>query len=630
MVYILLPHWSQLECLYSNKAAKSLPNIRRISESLPAKGFAPVSSDDDPSSTSDSDYAELGRDPCSNPVFGGSVGQKRSRSLDGEESRVYTSSESGILTKKDKARHPKRSWGAVPTLASEREDRNNEEDFSTNSVSSSHKPEVSSASRKVAQKKTKGQPSQTNAIQQWSNPSSSLMITKDHDEIKFIFDGQECKHFPASNSSKSVPDSSFTTSRVSSPDFDDICAALKAFNMCFYRLLNMVFCKTHKKCLPLASLKSHIVSSVLAPRHTHTLPRIKTGNPIEIFTSHVALAFDLPPDQMFHSQGSNTKQLLKPIPYLTEPRLYLQCPLCKVWLCEGSESGWNSSNIRHHLQKNDKCAQQLQVPESEQPALKTCFAQRPCGTGGTGLETQVPLVEIIGWSPSNSKEQPAIQELENLIKLIDASSQEYANVLKWCEIIPQEIAECIRLLCLLPNPHCNVPTAADPVSHQNRPKILEQGLYEVHTFLKQYLQEANEFLDGCDSGLRRQLTKGSVSNLLQYYYLTSWLRVGPNLSTMSYQLLRTQITATLWRTLLLCYYGTNSIMNLVDKSQEALYYRWPSLWMKRALLSTSSFYLCHLATEWTEPHWASEFTPFWSPYWQWSAKSGIELGTSLM
>jgi len=101
--------------------------------------------------------------------------------------------------------------------------------------------------------------------------SSCVMIIEEGNVIRLTFNGHEYTHssgFTSDKSSKSESD------LFSSADFDDHCTALKAFNMSFYRPLNIVFCKTHRKCIPLESLKSHISLSALVERNLYTLPHI--------------------------------------------------------------------------------------------------------------------------------------------------------------------------------------------------------------------------------------------------------------------------------------------------------------------------------------------------------------------
>jgi len=533
MEYVLLPRLSQLlyaaqpQSIQSTRSNHNANELHSPTTACPSTStgvhdtsdndaLVSMSLNDDGFSvehTSDSDYIEPGGNAHSNgtldeDLFVESVGGKRSR--DDEDNDDYSSSESGILSK---ARRPKRRR-ALLTHNSEQDDSGDEGEFSTIPGPSSLKPERStkpSASTEVIRKKMEHKPREKHNVRKWTNIMSRVTIIEEGDVIKFTFGGHECTHSSGFASDFSSESDSFLKNDGSSVDFDHSCAALQGFNMCFYRPLNMVFCKTHKKCIPLGSLKSHISSSAQVERHSYTLPRIRKGNAIEIFLSHIALSFNLPYDQTFHSQGADIKQLPKPIPNIEEPRIYLQCPECEMWLCQSDERRWKSPTVRLHLKRNSKCAQLLQIPESERPALKECYGQRPCGTGGIGPEMRVPLIEIIGWSPTSSEMPPSIEEAESPMKSVDPSSQEYAKSLKWYELVPQETAECIQLLCRLPNPsRSNASTSADPMSHQNRANILERGLHEVHTFLQKYLEEANDFVDSCDDGLRLNLTEGLV------------------------------------------------------------------------------------------------------------------------
>ncbi len=470
--------------------------------------------------TSTSDYSEPGGNARSNGFLDNeSVRRKRPRD---DENEDFISSESGIFSTRKKAGHPKRR--TVPTHCAEESDSDDEDGTLKTPGPSGGDPkrplmEINRTKHGACEK-----------VRKWLNPKSRVAIIEEGNVITFTFDGRECTHssgFASDKSSESKSDS------FSSADFDDSCAALEAFNMSFYRPLNTVFCKTHRKCIPLGSLKSHISSSALVERHSYTLPRIRKHNAIETFLSHIASAFNLPHDQTFHLQGADVMQLPNPIPYIEEPRLHLQCPQCKMWLCQSDKGGWKSGTLRLHLTHNSKCIQLLQIPESERPALKECYGQRPCGLGGHGYETRVPFVEIIGWSPG-SETRLSTKEPERPMESVDPSSQEYAKVLKWCELMPRESAECIRLLCLLPNPsQFNTSTSADSMFPQNRAVILERGLHEVHVFLRQYLEEANDFVDSCDAGLRLTLTEGSVSKcpVVLSYQLTVLFHIEPSRTT---------------------------------------------------------------------------------------------------
>jgi len=77
---------------------------------------------------------------------------------------------------------------------------------------------------------------------------------------------------------------------------------------------------------------------------------------IRTFLSHIAAAFNLLHDQMFHLQGADVMQLPNSTPYID---LHLQCPQCKMWLCQSDKRGWKSGTLRLHLTYNSKCTQLL-------------------------------------------------------------------------------------------------------------------------------------------------------------------------------------------------------------------------------------------------------------------------------
>ena len=529
-------------------------------------------SDDSPNAgyTSDSDYFGSNKNTTGSQIhldkrelFAKSIGRKRSREdYDYDDEDGIANNLEALVRGEAKRRRRRRKTD------SEQNDSAEEGESFANPLSSGPMSEVSSgpsASKANTRKKAarKRRRKQT-ALRHWSNLNSRVTIIAENDRVRFIFDGHECSHssvFDRDLSSTSHPDPPIA-------EFDDDCAALEAFNMTFYKPLNMVFCRTHKVCLPLASLTSHISSL----SHTKTLPRMKGGCAKESFLSHVASAFDLPPSQTFYSQGSNTKQLPKPIPSMEEPRMYLQCPLCQTWLNQtGGRKGWKSHGVVRHLKRpGSECARLLEIPESERPALNECYGQRPCGTGPLGQESHIPFVEIVGWNPTaaSSEVPPPIQESQNLV---DPATQEYAKNLKWTEHFPPETAECLRFLCMLPNPSQS-DVFNDPTPHQKRRKILERGLHEVHTFLKGYLQEANDFVDSCDPGFRLRLTEGSVSRVVVGDQLNNFFfHVEPSRTITPY--LTTHSTVILLHMLSLCCSGTNSIMTLVSESQENSNYR---------------------------------------------------------
>jgi len=295
-----------------------------------------------------------------------------------------------------------------------------------------------------------------------------------------------------------------------SPDFDTSCIALESFNMCFYRPLHMVFCRTHNICIPLSSLRQHITSPQIRERHTGIITGSFGMNTIDPFLAHVASAFGLPLDQTFQSQGSDTKQLMKPIPYMEEPQIYFQCPSCKTWLNRGGKGGWKcQAVIRHLRQPNSKCAWLLKIPESERPALKECHGQRPCGTTGLGEASHVPFVEIIGWSPETPQavscsfvdEPPANPTKPE----IDTLSQQYVQICKWNIDFPISMAEALHELCLLPS---SLPFSDEDDNDNLEEETLERGLYEVQNFLRCYLEDGNTFVNTCEVGFRSNLTAG--------------------------------------------------------------------------------------------------------------------------
>jgi hypothetical protein len=238
-------------------------------------------------------------------------------------------------------------------------------------------------------------------------------------------------------------------------------------------------------------------------------------NTVDAFLAHVASAFGLPLDQMFCSQGPDTKRLLKPIPYMEEPRIYLQCPSCKTWLNGSGKVLWKCEAVVQHLrQPNRECARLLEIPESERPALKETYGQRPCGSTGLGDASCVPFVEIIGWSPETPQAVPTDKSFveepgapANPAKPeIDPLSQQYVGICKWNIDFPISMAEALHELCLLPS---SLPFSDSDDSDMDDPEeTLERGLYEVQHFLQSYLKDSNAFVNLCEIGFRSNITAG--------------------------------------------------------------------------------------------------------------------------
>ena len=483
-----------------------------------------VSSDDDKPSIedkSDSDYTEPGDNVNSNGVSDEDlpvelVGRKRPR--DGNETEGYTSGESGILTTRGKARRrSKRSRRAVLS------DDSSEEESSTNPGSFKPKPKgltKPSAFKAVVRKKAKRKQTQSGHS---ATPSffsdDRLFVHPQGNNYKFTFKNHICAHSLSPNLHQGVLSAPISRTwpnpitQDSPSDFDTSCVALSGFNMCFFRPLNMVFCRTHKVCVPLSSLETHITAGT-RQRHTGTMTGPSQTNLIEPFLSHVASAFHLPLTQTFYSQGSDTKQLSEPIPYMDQPCLYLQCPLCKNWLLQSRKGGWKSQAIKRHLKKsNSKCAQLLEISESERPVLKECYGQRPCGTRGLN---HIPFVEIVGWNPETA---PPFSTDSHLNERLASSakhatpttnlvSQEYVESCKWNTHFPASIAEALHELCLLPNPFFFISGDGNGENKNIDEGTLERGLYEVQIFLRHYLEDANSFIDTCEVGFRSTLTRG--------------------------------------------------------------------------------------------------------------------------
>lgn len=444
------------------------------------------------------------------------VGRKRPR--EGEENTDYTSDEPQMLTIKGRRLKRRRMTNMF-------EGNNSSDKFLA--TPGSPRPELNGsiktlASKTVERKKLKPrrktQPKQKTVTAMKDNQLFVRPLGETH---TFTFQNQSCTHsLPVVLNQGTASASTDATGSLSMPDyeFDTTCVALKAFDMSFFRPLGMIFCQIHKVCVPLSSLKSHITTAI-SRRHTGIMAGPFGKNLIDPFLSHVASAFDLPLGQIFSSQGLQTKQLSKPIPYMEEPRIYLQCPSCKLWLCQSGKGGWESPAVKQHLtqSKSDtQCARLLLIPESKRPPLKECYGQRSCGTRGVGNQATIPFVEIIGWSPNaaaaagdsgiNSHQQsthPPNSEMD--------LSQQYVTACKWNIYFPVSLAEVLHELCLLPNSSFFIGEEADDNDAQNQnvdAETLERGLYEVQIFLQHYLENANTFVNSCEVGFRSALTHG--------------------------------------------------------------------------------------------------------------------------
>ena len=451
-----------------------------------------------------------------------SVGRKRSR--DGENEDV-TSDESQSLTVQRR-----RSKCCRTTNTSE--GHNSSDEFLATLVSSKPKVNGSTKPKTVIRKKLKPRrklqtkPSSVTAIN-----DVRLFIRPLGQTHTFTFQNKSCTHSSpvvlnqgTPSTPTDLPDSHST---APDDDFDTSCIALKAFNMSFFRPLGMVFCQIHKVCVPLCSLKSHITAAIRR-RHTGTLAGAGGKNLIGPFLSHIASTFHLPLDQTFSSQGPETKQLSKAIPYMEAPRIYLQCSSCKIWLYQSGKGGWESPAVKRHLtesESNTQCAKLLLIPESEKPVLKECYGQRPCGTRGVGNEATIPFIEILGWSPEtaptvpHSPQQPTCPPNPQL-----DLSQQYVTACKWNTYFPTSLAEVLHELCLLPNSSFftgdDEGDDDDTENQNNDAETLERGLYEVQIFLRRYLENANAFVNSCEIGFRTTLTHGYVQGL---HFASSWL-----------------------------------------------------------------------------------------------------------
>ncbi len=255
-------------------------------------------------------------------------------------------------------------------------------------------------------------------------------------------------------------------------------------------------------------------------RHTGIMAGPFGKNLIDPFLSHITSAFDLPLGQNFSSQGLQTKQLSRPILYMEEPHIYLQCPSCKLWLCQSGKGGWESPAVKRHLtqSKSDtQCARLLLIPKSKRPPLKECYRQRPCGTRGVGNQATIPFVKIIGWSPDTAaaagnsginSHQQSIHSPNSEMDLL----QQYVMAHKWNTYFPVSLAEVLHELCLLPNSPFFIGEEVDDNNNAQNQNVdaetLERGLCEVQIFLQHYLENANTFVNSCEVGFRSALTHG--------------------------------------------------------------------------------------------------------------------------
>ncbi len=265
----------------------------------------------------------------------------------------------------------------------------------------------------------------------------------------------------------------------------------------------------------LSSLRGYITSSQIRQRHTGIITGSFGMNTVDTFLAHVASTFGLPLDQTFHSQGPDTQKLLKPIPYMEEPRIYLQCPSCKMWLNRSGKGGWKCGAVVRHLrQPNSECARLLEIPESVRPALKESYGQRPCGSTGLGDASHIPFVEIIGWSPETPQAAPTDESFIEEPSApanptnpeIDPLSQQYVGICKWNIDFPIPMAEALHELCLLPS---SLPFSDSDDSDIDDPEeTLERGLYEVQHFLRRYLEDSNAFVNLCEVSFRSNITAG--------------------------------------------------------------------------------------------------------------------------
>ena len=437
-------------------------------------------------------------------LFAKIAGGKRPR--DDDEDENGASNNSGVSAVRSEAKRRKQSR----KTDSEQDHSADEDEAPANPLPSGPMPEISassSASKAVIRTKpTRKRRRKTQSKQFPPLPDDTairdhrLFVHANGNGFIFTFRNRCCTH-----STEIRP--LHNAAQESSPDFDTSCIALESFDMFFYRPLNMVFCRTHNICIPLSSLRRHITSSQIRRRHTGVITGSFGMNTVDSFLAHVASAFGLPLDQTFHSQGPDTKQLPKPIPYMEAPRIYLQCPSCKIWLNRRGKEGWKGPAIVRHLGKtNSECAQLLEIPESERPALKECYGQRPCGTTGLG-----PFVKIIGWSPQ------ALQADESFVEephvpanptKIDPLSQQYVGICKWNIDFPISVAEALHEICLLPSSLPFFDSDPDDGDDDDPEETLERGLYEVQHFLRRYLEDSNAFVNRCEVGFRSNITAG--------------------------------------------------------------------------------------------------------------------------
>ena len=537
MAYVLLPRLSRhlrigaspIQSAHSNGDESGLPtstntqvhsNTAHVSDS---DDDVSEMSDDGPSAgyTSDSDYSGSDKNTTSSPrhldkqeLTAKSSGRKRLR--DDYEDEDGSTNNLEVLA----------AGGAKRRLRSRKMNSENDlpdEDETSATGLLSKVSSGSSASKANTRKKATSKRRRKRQSKQHAPLPDGIAITDDRLFVQghangfiFTFRNRSCTHSPCQAIRPFPSDLSRpNTAQESSPDFDISCVALDSFDMCFYRPLNMVFCRTHNICIPLSSLRGHITSSQIRRRHTGTITGSFGMNTIDPFLAHVASAFGLPLDQVFHSQGPDTKQLLKPIPRMEEPRIYLQCPSCKTWLNRSGKGGWKCEAVIRHLKQPDsKCARLLEILESDRPALKEAYGQRPCGTTGLGDASHIPFVEIFGWSPDTSQrvssdetfvEDPRAPASPTKLE-IDPLSQQYVGICKWNIDFPIPMAEALHELCLLPS---SLPFSDSHDSDINDPEeTLERGLYEVQHFLRGYLEDSNAFVNLCAVGFRSNLTAG--------------------------------------------------------------------------------------------------------------------------
>ena len=355
--------------------------------------------------------------------------------------------------------------------------------------------------------------------------------------------GTQCKHSHPT-SWKDI-DWSNRTQEADFDELDNSCLALEELNMCVYKPLNMILCRSCEMLLDCTTLLGHLQNDA----HRKSVPTVRSLNTVidtkkdgksarappkvTFFIKHITLAFNLnksfPDHAIVH----------RPLPFMPVPEIFDHCPACNAAFVNKKQDLFNTKRVlQHHFKQIPDCGRSEAVkaikmaqwtPEQTRKdsapveRWEAFAATRKYGQfvypGFSGVPRRVVYFSE-GWRPistantdgSNSNtditnvDADVNEQLPDSVK--EPIIQDYIEKLGWDDVF-RTSADC-NLINVWKQMLSSIPEHPRHKYTEEELKqeaALEEGLPHVRVFLLEYLQDANKWVKGCSEIFRRQITE---------------------------------------------------------------------------------------------------------------------------